>query len=399
MIGEIGRLDRITERELDMLGEAASGRSVTRTIRVSPNGSNADGLSWRTAINSISDALDMASTDVNELTQIRIAPQTGNIHYDIDRTGDPTWSANVMLVGSHRTWVKIMNEHDTATSVMNFSGYASLIDLNINLGTSNNGIIFTKGAFRCKDLQFVGEDLTSTKTALHLDGASTIKHGKVVGCQFKGHTTYMTAILIDNCSYSIFDDLRIHECLKGIQFVNAGSISNYLCHIDIGDCDHVDSIALDIDGGTEQHFTHISLHHNTVNVDDEVDGHIWDDITGEFSITAEPDDLVGVTVTTGAAGAWGADTEIRAAVASTVPFRIVGLILEPSREEWFQIRLSADSGATFFDNTLFYGRKEKGVGAPSGTEFIFNADSRISCSGRSVTLTQTMKVWLKIQEI
>ena len=378
-----------------MLGNATVGRAVTATLHVSPDGSGADGLTWRTAYQTIQDALDAASTDVNSLTLILIAPQTGDVHYDIDRTGDPTWAANVCLMGSHRNWVKIENCHDSATSVMKLTGRSCCQHLNYNLGTSNNGLIMTSGGARAYGLQFVGEDLTSAKTALHLYSATQEKHAKVVDVDFLGHISYMTGLKVENFAYCQFYEHRAHNCLKGTHILGANADLNLFWKADIGDC----AIAYDIDAGNEQHFYETILHRNTVNFDDEVGDHIYSATIGEFSITTEPDGLNGTAMTTGAAGAWGADTELRAAVTSTVPFRIVGIILEPAREEWFQIRLSDDSGSTFFDNTLFYGRKEKGLGAPSGTEYIFNAGSRISASARSETLTQGLQVWLKIQEI
>lgn len=401
MIDDTGKLKEIITREDDGFGPAAIGRAVTATLRVSPDGTGVDGQSWATAYQTIQDALDAASTDVNDATLILIAPQTGGVHYDINRTGDPTWSANVILKGVHRTWVKIMNDHDTATSIMNLTGYASLIDLNFNLGTSNNGVKFTKGAFRAKAVQFVGEDLTSAKTALHLDGASTIKHGKIVDCYFKGHTDYMTAMLIDNCELSRFEDLYTFECLKGIQIIDAGSINNTFDNVNIYNCSHANGIGIDIDAGDEQHFNNIRFNGNTLNIDDEVDGHQWNNVNGQFPITIDPDDMTGVTLTAdNVANVFGADTELRAAALATKPFKVVMTILEPQIAQWYQLRLSADSGATFFERIMVSTARAAGSGLPSSTDYIFNVGTRISGSIKAESGgSDTMKVWLKIQEI
>ncbi|GAG75237.1 unnamed protein product, partial [marine sediment metagenome] len=140
--------------------------------------------------------------------------------------GDPTWTGNYILYGTHRTWAKVMNEAVGASSIMKFTGKTNVVNLNFNLGTGTNGLIMTHGGFRVYRSQFVGEDLTSAKTALHIDGA-TAKHGKVVGCDFLGEgKTQMTGILVDNCARSLFEDLRIHDCKAAIQIINTNSDDN-----------------------------------------------------------------------------------------------------------------------------------------------------------------------------
>ena len=382
----------IQERQLDALGNAAINKAVTATLRVSANGTGIDGLSWRTAYTTIQDALDAASTDEDDCTLILITPHTTN--YDINRTGDPTWAANVILMGTHRNWAKIMNTHASATSIMKLTGKSSVIDLNFNLGTGGNGLIMTHGGARGYHLQFAGEDLTGAGIALWLDGSPS-KHGKFIDLHFLGHITHMTGLKVDQISYSYFQLLRIHECATGIQFVGTGTDSNHLNDIDIGDC----AIGLDIDAGNEQHLDNVLLHGNTLNVDDEVGDHHWSNIRGAFPITIEPDNHVGTQVNCGAAGVYGGDTEIRAAIASTRPFRIVGIHVEPSAAEWYTVRFSADSGVTFYDKLLFDGTKREGMAAPSGTEYIFNRGTRISASARSVTGGNNVKVWVEIQEI
>ena len=114
----------------------------------------------------------------------------------------------------------------------------------------------------------------------------------------------------------------------------------------------------------------------------------------------EPDNLVGIQVNAGGAGnTYGGDTEIRAAAASTKPFRIVGIILDSSANEWYMLRLSNKAGVTFFDIIQFDANKKSGIVALSGTEHIFNEDTRISASVKSLSGNNNTKVWLKIQEI
>lgn len=395
MIDPTGRATALREHQADMLGNATIGRAVTATLHVSVNGTGVDGLSWRTAFTTIQDALNAASTDDEDATLILIAPH-GAGYYDIDTTGDPTWAANVILKGTHRNWGQIRNNHDTATSILKLTGRASVMDLNFNLGTGGNGLILTRGGFRCYSCQFTGGALTVAGTALWLDG-STTKHGKVINCDFLGHVDNMTAILVDDVQHSRFIELVIHDCLTAIQIVGAAPDANQFDDTDIGGC----GIGLDIDTGSGQHFEDVRFHDNDVNVDDEVGDHHWNNMKGPFPITILPDNLIGVTVNTGGAGAWGGDTEILAAAVRDKPFRIVGVSVEPSSvaAEWYQLRFSADSGATFYDVVQFYGVKREGSGAPSGTEFIFNKGTRISASARDVTGGDNVKVWVEIQEI
>jgi len=73
--------------------------------------------------------------------------------------------------------------------------------------------------------------------------------------------------------------------------------------------------------------------------------------------------------------------------------------MEPSTSEWYQLRFSADSGATFYDIIQFDGTKREGIAAPSGTEHIFNAGTRISASARDVSGGDNVKVWIEVQAI
>jgi len=385
----------------DLSGGAISNRTITDVSLVSPNGSGTNGYTWATAYKTLQAALTAASTDTNKCTLILVAINTGAEFYDIDTTSDPTFTGNYVIKGTHRTWQKIKNTHDSATSILKFTGYVSLIDLNFNLGEDDvNGIIITKSASRVNYCQFTGEDLTGAATAVHYDGATGLKHHKMQDCTFRGHKTYMIGVLIDKSCCSRYFDLQFHSCLKGIQIVDAdddgSSDSNSFTNLDIGGC----AIGLDIDVGDTQHFETIKFHDNDLNIDDEVKNHLWNNLIGEFPITIEPittPNYPGVTVTAGT-DAYGSDTLIRAAVTSTKPFRIVGYRFEPSAEKKFMMRFSADSGTSWFDMALIEVKKEKAQGASIGTDFVFNAGTRISCSiggedGGSV------QIWLNIQEI
>ncbi len=125
-------------------------------------------------------------------------------------------------------------------------------------------------------------------------------------------------------------------------------------------------------------------------------------LRGRFDIEILPDDFNGIAVTGGgAANTYGADTELLSAASRDNPFRIVGVHFEPdaSPAEWYMVRFSDDSGATFYDILMFSGDKREGIAAPVGTEHIFNRGTRISCSAKSVSGNNDVKVWVEVQEI
>jgi len=395
MIDETGRLERLIERQEDMLGNATLERAVSATLRVSPNGTGVDGLSLRTAFTTIQDALDAASTDDEDATLIIISPH-GAGYYDIDTTGNPTWAANVILLGTHRNWAKIKNDHLGATSILKLTGRSSVIDLNFNLGTGNNGLIQTRGGARTRHCQFVGHDLTVPATALWYDTASQ-KHFKAYDLDFLGKDqTKMTAFKVDELCCSEFEHLRIHKCLVGVHILGADADENIFDTIDIGNC----AKAIKIDAGNGQHFSNITLHGNTLNVEDTPRDHHWVNIHGAFPITTTPNDLAGVTITAGVGGnTWSAaDTQVRAAAAK--PFRIVGVVLYPDAAEKYRVRLY--DGTTYFDDIYVEGGVgigKRAASAPSGTEFIFNIGTVISASAKSESGSNDIDVWLQVQEI
>jgi len=390
-------LDELTETQ----GPSIVGRAVTARLHVSPNGNNFDGSSWTNAYTTIQAALDAASTDVNECTLILVGINTGSNNYDINTAGDPTWSCNVIIMGSHRTWAKIKNTHASATSIMKLTGRVSLIDLNFNLHTGSvNGVILTGAAFRVNRCQFVGHDLTGVATALHIDGATNLKHGKIEDVYFVGHATYMTGLLLDNVQWTDVKKCTWHDCLTGLQIVNTASDENFLHDLEFGDC----ATAIDIDAGNGQHIHHIDFHGNTTNIDDEVGDHYYyNNLHGEFSSQLLPDNFTGVSLGAGAANVWGSDTEVLSAASRDKPFRVNAISVEADATEKFRVRLSADSGSTFFVDFQMEGtanaNKRESIQLPAGTGEIFNHGTRISGSCKSESGGNNAIVWVEIQEI
>lgn len=394
MIGNGGLADNIEIKEA--IGSSISGRAITDVLFVSPNGDNSNGSSWSRAYQTIQSALDAASTDADDCTLILIAPHA--TFYDINTTGDPTWSANVILMATHRLWAPIRNDHVGATSIMKFTGKASLMGLGIFQTGTTNGVIFTNGGFRIRRCGFNSESITAPATSIDIDGsAAFIRGGIMEDIQLRGHVSHTKGIRLNNAKINESDHLHIHECLTGLQIEHVDSDSNSFHDIEIGGC----ALGIDIDGGNGQHFDNITFHNNTRNVDDEVGDHVWDNIKGQFPISIYPDDFTGITVSSDAvANTWGALTEIIAANAIDNPFRVVGVVFDPTDSQWSRVRFTGDAGSIYYDDIMFDASRQAGSNAPSGTEFIFNADTKIEAAAKVISAgPDDIKVWLAIQEI
>ena len=377
-------------------GASATGMAITSTIHVSPDGDGSNGYTWATAYQTIQDALDNCPLDANECTLILVAPHA--TYYDINTTGDPTWACNVEIRGTHRLWAVVRNTHGTATSILKLTGKASIVGLAFVQTGTLNGVIFTKSGYRARKCAFSSSGLTGAAISLHIDGtAALILGGKVEDVEFNGHVTWTTAMYFDKASTNDTINVHIHTALNGIQIVDATSTKNYFDHLGIGNC----AIGLNIDAGAEQHFVDINFHDNTLNIDDEVCDHIYDNLTGDFPITIYPDSLTGITLAADAlANVWGTNTSIRAAGVALKPFRVLGVIGQPVVAQLHHLRLSPDAGTTHFDQASIESARGIANPAPVGTGYIFNCSTPISASLKAFSAgSDEMQVWLKIQEI
>ncbi len=380
------RLLEIIERQEDMLGNAGLGRANTATLRVSPDGTGADGLSWRTAYITLNAALDACSLDANDLTLILMAPGT----YDINQTGQPTWTANVVIQGSHRDFVNITNTHASASCVLRLEGLAAVQDVTITHIAADNGLLLWANGARATRLRLVSTALSGAGVSLWLNGDD----GKAIDIDVLGAVAWTIGINVLG-AMTHYKNIHIDDCATGIWVHNAGADGNLFDNIFIHGC----ALGIDIDSGNDQHFKDIHFLDNTRDVDDEVGDSQWLNIRGRFDIEILPDNFTGITVNTGAANTYGADTELLSAASRDTPFRIVGVSVEPSTSEWYKLRLSDDNGASFFDEIQFDGTKRQGEAASSGTEHIFNTGTRISGSAKDVSGGANVKVWLEVAEV
>ncbi len=387
------RLDDIETTQADDFGASATGLAITETLLVSPNGNSTDGETWATAYSTIQAALDVASIDTDDCTLILVSPHTS--FYDINTTGDPTWTGNYDIRATHRSWSVVRNTHGTATSIFKFTGKVAIQDLVFSQTGTLDGVIFTNSGYRVKKCVFNSSGLAGAATSLHIDGTTAlILGGRIEDVEFDGHVTHTTAMYFDKASTNNNEGIHIHTCLTGIQIVDATSTKNTFVNMDIGES----ALGFDIDAGGEQHFIDINFHHNTINVDDEVGNHQWKNITGQLSIEISPDDFTGVSVPTDAvADTWGTLTTVYTSVGHG-PFRVVGSHLDPAVSQWYRVRFF--DGTTYFDDHLFDSSKREGQAASSGTEFIFNEGTVIQAQSKCESAgPDGLIVWLEIQEI
>jgi len=388
MIALEERILKLIERQEDMLGISGLGRAHTATLHVSPDGTGADGLSWRTAYTTLNLALDACSADANDLTFILMAPGT----YDINETGQPTWTQNVVIQGSHRQFVNITNTHATASCVLRLEGLAVVQDVTITHIAADNGLLLMGNGARATRCYFDGTTMTGPGVSLWIDGAIS----RVIDCDFAGDGTNTIALNVLG-TMGLYQEIAIHNCDVGIWVHNAAADLNIFSFVVIGFC----NLGIDIDSGNTQHFYELWMHDNTRNVDDEVGDHVWVNIHGRFDIENLPDDFIGIVMACGAANTYGADTEILSAVSRDNPFRITGYNFGPDAlpAEWYMVRFSDDTGTSFFDIQMLIGDRKSGSSAPAGTEHIFNAGTRISGSAKSVSGGNNVDVWVSVQEI
>ena len=377
------------------IGSGIAGLAVTDTLYVSPNGAGTNGKTWAGAFTTIQAALAAASADTDDLTLIMVGPHATT--YDISTTGDPTYSGNYEIRGSHRNWAVIKNTHASATSIMKFTGKVALENLTFDPGaTSINGVIIsgsgTKGS-RVRRVYFECESVDGAQTALEISGGT--EYVRVEDVKFHGVIANTTGLLLDNCAYGNFERLDFHDCLAGLQITNAASDSNIFSFLLFNVC----TLAMNLDAGNGQLFHEIAFGGCTDNVDDEVGDHAWTKVYGQFAIVIIPADLAGTTHTAGSGAAWGGAVTWVASGVEAGPFRIVGVHTEPTDVEWHELRFSADAGSTYYDRVLFKAAKRESMAAPSGTEYIFNAKTELYSEMRSESGSNDCQVWIEIQRI
>ncbi len=284
MIGLEERVAWLESQHDDMFGVIDS-RANTATLFVSPDGTGADGQSWRTAYQTPAAAFDACSADANDLTLVFFAPAT----YDFNAPGQPTWTQNIVVQGSHRDFVIFTNTHVTASCVLRLEGLSVVRDVTITPVAADNGLLMMANGARAVRLRIDGTAHTGAGVGLWLDGDDA----KATDIDIEGNPAQTIGLNVLGAR-THYENIFIHSCATGIWIHNSAADDNFFEHIDIHDC----ALGIDIDSGNRQHYENIAFYGNTRNVDDEVGDSEWLNIRGRFDIEILPDNLVGITVIT-----------------------------------------------------------------------------------------------------
>ena len=398
-MSKLSRLISLGNHEPELLRrikELSMSIGFTETIFVGKAGDNSDGSSWAQAYTSLTTALDWIENNqaTGELHDIILGPGT----WDLNLTGVPTYTKNIVIYGTHsEEQVIISNTHATATGVLKFTGYCSVHNVTIDCGTGEIGIeLEGTGVIGSvlSDLHFDCAALAGAADGILIDGgASQIL---LSGIHIDGETTNTSGIRLNNANDILVRDVFIHDALVSIHLDNAGDDNNRFEHCHIHSC--ITGILIDA-GATHNHFDNVLFEDNTTRINDNGTTTEFTDIFISQTTIIAPDDVAGVLIVSAAgANAWTvAAVQIRAA--SATPFRIVGIRYECAVAEKTGIRLFSDGGTDpIFQDLVETGAAVAGKLEPSQPEPIWvNQGLAIHAKVKSEAGGNNVLIWLQIQ--
>jgi len=367
----------------------------TNILYVHKDGDNSNGLTWETGYNTVKTALDSASSDLNDITLIIIAPGL----YDLNIEGIYIVNKNVEIASVSPNLVTIKNNHPSATGVLQFNKFGGILNIHVACGTSNtNGLIYNgegsidsllshvvitsnKESGECKMISLQNGACQIASEDLHLIG----NHNAIGLCLDKAHDNTFRNLYINNCS----DGIQLNDEIDDYNIFESLSIINSITGIRIN-------------AGNQQTFRAVSFLDNDDNINDTIGDSIYTEIklNDPYSFVT-PDDLIGALVLGGSAS-YGDDTELWSVESASDPFVIVAIIFSFNVSENCGIRLSTDNGTTYFFETVLETWTSDEVHSfqlDMNYPQIFNKGTRISCSIRTESGDDSANIWLQIKEI
>ena len=391
----------IIQQNIDELSFGAGGRAFTDVLFVSPDGDNTDGSEWEQAYTTLQAALNASSSDVNVFTLILIAPGD----YDINETGDPTFSNNIEVRGSHRNSTEIKNDHATATSVLKFTGIASMVDVTIHCGAgSNDGLIFDgSGAngSRLKRVYIEADEVTGAQDGITLSGGC--KYVKFDDVRIHGVVTHTKGLHLNNSPNNDFRNIQIHECLIGLHLDHLNDDDNVFEDLVI----HGSTTAILIDSGSDNDFRNVALHRCTTNLSDSGSNNTYDNFhhDSEFLLVIPNTAGNGVTITGAGANAYGAWVQMDDGTGFTKHFEITGAYVDDFSDKFqeymFQIGIGAGGSEIPIATTKFHGTDGRSSNVVNGIESgVIPKGTRVAVRTQSDGGgNETFDVWIQYKDI
>jgi hypothetical protein len=324
--------------------------SFTETIFVSAAGDNSDGSSWNRAYTSLTTALDWI--EANQATGEVHCVMLGEGIWDMNLTGVPIYTASIALYGINSGDVEIINNHATATGVLQFTGWCSINDVQIGCGTGEIGITLNGiNAYGCRlnNIVFDCTLLAGAADAIQLTGGAS--YCIIDNIIIVGEVTNTTGIRLDTANHNIIQNVKVMTALVGIHLDNATDDSNIFKDFYLHTC--TTGILVDA-GAADNHFNTILFYGNTTRINDNGTTNLFNNILLSTNIVSvSPDDLTGILIVGGVGANVYSAAAVQIRAASATPFKIIGIGYECAVAEKTGIRLYSDGGTnTILDITV-----------------------------------------------
>lgn len=331
----------------------------TDIIFVHVDGDNTTGISWETAYNSLSDALNIASNDSNDYTLIKLGSGT----QDIDQVGNPTFNCNVMIQGDDRPNTRIINTNALALSVIKFTGNVLLDTIIIDCGNIN-GIIFSGEV--CKIENSLIQADSATENLVMIDFQSSVSSITIDKVDFVGsvYQNYTTGLKMNSITFSRIQSSNFWFGFKAIDIIN----SHYLEFEDISYSQIHTAINID-ESSSNLFFTSSHFRQNIHNINDSSNSAFFCQAHTNLDqeiIRLIPPEMTGTELTGGvAAEEFGSWVNITTSSSVLKPFKVKFIIMDATSDVntlyQGQVAIYKDGEYNTFATALFHGELKNSV--------------------------------------